>query len=160
MDGFRLGMAVADARALISTDIERTVREQWRVEDVTGMLVVGSYSERPHMVGYLMFLDGGLVAVIKNQREEYAIFQEKFAELKFRLGEPVGETPEFAQGRVFITEMLASEEQPDEQYLWGNTAEQWLYIAGHYYEDELTTYMLINAAQYDDLAAEMAAGGS
>jgi hypothetical protein len=153
-------MAVADARALISTDIERTVREQWRVEDTTGMLIVGSYSERPHMVGYLMFLDGGLVAVVKNQREEYAIFQEKFAELKSRLGEPVGETPEFAQGRVFIAEILAAEKQSDEQYLWSNAADQWLYIAGHYYEDELTTYRLIDAVRYDDMPGEMAAGGS
>lgn len=158
MDGFRLGVTVPDARALISTEIERTVREQWRVEDITGMLIVGSYSERPHMVGSLMFLDGGLVAVIKNQREEYAIFQQQFAELKSRLGEPVGETPEFAQGRAFIAEMLAAEVQPNEQYLWSNATEQWLYIAGHYYEDELTTYMLIDAARYDGLAAEIAAG--
>jgi len=159
LDGFSLGMAVADARALISAELTRTVNEQWRVEETTGMLIVGSYNEPPHMVGSLMFLDGKLVAVLKNQREEYDAFQQQLDALKTGLGEPAGETPEFAQGRAFIAEMLADERRPDEQYLWGNDVEQWLLIAGYYFEDGLSSYMLIDADKYDDMAAELAAAG-
>jgi hypothetical protein len=153
--GFRLGTSVDEISAGLPSGEEWSIEQHWRVEQHTGVIIIRNGSEAGGMQGSLMFLEGELIAVLKYAGETYDDFGTHFEGLRMVLGEPRADTPEFAQGRAFIAEMLADERRPDVQYLWGEPEREWLLIAGYDYEDKLASYMLIAADKYDQLAAEM-----
>jgi hypothetical protein len=155
LDGFRLGMDVLEARALLSGEIENYIQEMWQIEGVTGVIVAGTYKEPIRMQGSLMFYDGELVAVIANKLQENIAFKQRLGELGKVYGESRRDPPEFARGYRFVEAMAADERQPDIQYLWADEPTQTLLLAGYYSNDLLATYMLIDASRYDLVAEAM-----
>lgn len=155
LDGFRLGMSVLEARALLSGEIENYIQEKWQLEGVTGIIVAGTYKEPIRMQGSLMFYDGELVAVIANKLQENIAFKQRLGELGKTYGESRRDPPEFARGYRFIEAMATDDRQPDIQYLWAFEPTQTLLLVGYYSNDMLATYMLIDASRYDLVAAAM-----
>lgn len=155
LDGFRLGMGVAEARSLLRGEIENYIQEQWRYEGQTGVIIAGTYNDPIGMQGSLLFHEGELVAVIANRLQEEIAFKQRLAELGKAYGESRRDPPEFARGYRFIEAMAADERQPDIQYLWADEPSQTLLLAGYYSQDVLATYMLIDASRYDLVAQAM-----
>lgn len=155
LDGFRLGMSVAEARSLLTGNIQNYIQERWRYQDLTGMMLVGTYKAPIRMQGSLLFYDGKLVAIIANKIQDDITFKLRLDDLVKAYGPSLRHPPEFASGYRFMQKMEADKRQPDTQYMWADEPTQTLLVAGYYSEDVLATYMLIDASRYDLVAEAM-----
>ena len=66
--GFRLGMTVAEAREQLPARQDIPVQEQWKSEEYTGMIVIGTYAEPVQRMSSVLFYEGHVAAVIDSVR--------------------------------------------------------------------------------------------